>query len=57
MKPRSSASREVRIRRMENKIKGLEKILGIVYRKDSCGRELPTHVNGTTLVGKWWDIE
>ena len=57
MKPRSSASREVRIRRMENKIKRLEKILGIVYRKDSCGRELPTHVNGTTLVGKWWDIE
>jgi len=47
---------QIRIRRMESKIARLEKILGIVYHKDVYGREIPTHVNGRTLVGKWWNF-
>ena len=54
MKSHSSASREVRIRRMENKIKRLEKILGIVYKERMDGRLMPISIHGKNLVGKWW---
>ena len=47
---------QIRIRRIVSKIARLEKILGIVYHKDVYGREIPTHVNGRTLVGKWWNF-